>query len=297
MEKEQWCEIRNKTIGGSDASAIVGYNPFQSAYGLWLEKTGKRPGFEGNLATKFGTYMEEFVAKLFTEETGKKVRRENAILYNDLYPWAHANVDRLVVGENAGLEIKTTSALSLKKFKNGEYPETYYCQCVHYLAVTGKDRWYLAVLIGNSDFKIFTIERDEAEIKALMDAEKEFYDCVTNGIEPAVTGHKKDTELLSEQYPTSNGQSVDLFGVDDSVEQFVTISKQIKELSEVQEMYKQKIMQAMGNNEKGSAAGYKISWKTQQRSSFNAKAYAADHPQLDLSKYYSNSSYRVFKIN
>ena len=34
--------------------------------------------------------------------------------------------------------------------KNGEYPGNYYCQCMHYLAVTGKQRWYLAVLIGNA---------------------------------------------------------------------------------------------------------------------------------------------------
>lgn len=297
MTHEEWCSIRNKSIGGSDSSAIVGLNPYQSSYGLWMEKTGRRAGFEGNIATKVGTYLEEFVAKLFQEETGKKVRRENAILYNDDYPFAHANVDRLIVGENAGLEIKTTSALNLKKFKNGEYPESYYCQCVHYLAVTGKDRWYLAVLIGNSDFRIFTIERDEEEIKALMDAEKEFWDCVKNDTQPSLNGHKKDTEILSEQYPTSNGMSVDLFGVDGAIEQYVQVGKQLKELSDLQEAYKQKIMQAMGDNEKGSANGYKVSWKSQTRNSFNAKAFASDHPQLDLSSYYTTSNYRVFKIN
>ena len=43
---------------------------------------------------------------------------------------------------------------------------------MHYMAVTGADRWYLAVLVLNKSFHVFTIERDEAEIQALIAAEK-----------------------------------------------------------------------------------------------------------------------------
>ena len=173
--REEWKALRKKYIGGSDAAAIVGMNSFSSPFSVWAEKTGQVPEFEGNLRTEVGTYLEEFVAQKFEDETGKSVRRCNLSLVNDTYPWAIANVDRMIVGEDAGLEIKTTSALNLKAFKGGEYPDNYYAQCVHYLAVTGKAKWYLAVLIGNADFKIFEIERDEAEIKALMDAEKDFW--------------------------------------------------------------------------------------------------------------------------
>lgn len=96
------------------------------------------------------------------------------MLRNPAYPFAHANIDRKVTGERAGLECKTTSIMNLKKFKNGEYPENYYAQCVHYLAVTGFDRWYLAVLILNQGFYTFTVERDEDEINTLMKVEKSF---------------------------------------------------------------------------------------------------------------------------
>ena len=141
---EEWKALRGKYIGGSDAAAVVGLNPWVSPYSLWCEKTGRTPGFAGNLATECGTYMEDFVAQKFAQETGKKVRRANYSFFNSDYPFAIANIDREIVGEDAGLECKTTSELNLKRFKGGEFPENYYCQCVHYLAITGKKRWYQA---------------------------------------------------------------------------------------------------------------------------------------------------------
>lgn len=141
---EEWKALRHKYIGGSDAAAVVGMNSYVSPYTLWAEKTGRLPGFDGNLATEVGTYLEEFVAQKFAQETGKKVRKSNLSWFNDQYPWAIANIDREIVGEDAGLEIKTTTELNLSKFKGGEYPANYYVQIVHYLAVTGKKRWYLA---------------------------------------------------------------------------------------------------------------------------------------------------------
>ena len=150
---EEWLKLRSQYLGGSDAAAVVGLNAYASPYSLWAEKTGKIPGFAGNLATEVGAFLEEFVAQKFAQETGKKVRKCNQSFLNSEYPFAIANIDREIIGEDAGLEIKTTDSLNLKKFKGGEYPANYYAQIVHYLAVTGKKRWYLAVLIGNKEFK------------------------------------------------------------------------------------------------------------------------------------------------
>ena len=165
MSKEEWTALRSTTIGGSDAAAILGLNPYKSPYALWAEKTGKviPEDISQKEAVRLGTDLEGYVAKRFTEATGKKVRRENYTVFRDDMPYAHANYDRLVIGERAGLEIKTTNALHLSKFKNGEFPATYYAQCCHYLLVSGLDRWYLAVLVLGIDFKVFVIERDEAE--------------------------------------------------------------------------------------------------------------------------------------
>lgn len=293
---EEWLALRSKYIGGSDAAAVVGLNPFSSPYALWAEKTGRMPGFEGNLATEVGTYLEEFVAQKFAQETGKKVRRVNQSFFNSDYPWAIANIDREIVGEDAGLEIKTTSELNLKKFKGGEFPENYYCQTIHYLAVTGKKRWYLAVLIGNKEFKWFTIERDEAEIEALMTAERDFWELVKTDKPPAVDGSQATTKAITTIYAESNENAVDLFGQMPDLVQYIAIQNQIKELEKQQEEHANRIKAFMGESGFGENDRFKVSWKTQSRNNFDRKRFAAEHPEIDLTGYFTTSNSRPFRV-
>ena len=204
---EEWLSIRSKYIGGSDAGAVVGLNPYKSAYALWAEKTGKVPGFEGNLTTKVGAYLEELVAKLFEEETGKKVQRMNTSIHNTDYPYAIANIDRKVIGEKALLEIKTTNSIPImKQLRGTEFPEAYYAQVVHYLAVTGLEKAYLAVLVNCRELKIYELERDQAEIDALMGAEDAFWKLVESDTPPAVDGSDSTGDTLLSMYPASTGE-------------------------------------------------------------------------------------------
>lgn len=292
---EEWLKLRHKYIGGSDAAAVVGMNAFVSPYALWAEKTNRLPGFEGNLATEVGTYLEEFVAQKFAEETGKKVRKCNLSWFNDQYPWAIANIDREIVGEDAGLEIKTTSELNLKKFKGGEYPGNYYCQCMHYMAVTGKQRWYLAVLIGNREFKWFTIERDEEEIKALMDAEEAFKKLVDSDTPPNADGASSTADTLCALYPNSIDDAIGIGSFETELENYFRLKAQVKDLTQTIDGIENRIKAHLGECERGEGEKYKVSWKTQSRSTFDSKLFAKEHPDVDLSAYYKTSSYRTFK--
>lgn len=294
---DEWVVLRNKTIGGSDAGAIAGLSPWQSAYSLWAEKTGKVPAFEGNLKTEVGTYLEEFVAKLFERETGKKVRRRNATVYNDDYPWAHANVDRTIVGENAVLEIKTTSSLTYKKLlEAGEVPDAWYCQMTHYMAVCGYRKAYLAVLIDNSQFKWFDVLYDETEAKALMQLEKTFYKHMQDDTPPPVSGMDCDTEAINTIYAESTEGTVDLWGRDNLMEEYLALGDKIDALKSQRELIQQQICADMGEYDTGSSDRFRVTWKTQQRSTFEHKRFAAEHPEIDLSGYYKISTSRPFKI-
>ena len=296
--KEEWLALRQNFIGGSDAGAVIGMNQYKSAYALWAEKTGKIPGFEGNLTTEVGAYLEDFVAGLFERETGKKVRRKNRMMVNEEYPFACADVDRVVVGENAIVEIKTTNSFpAMRKFKNGEYPESWYCQMTHYLAVGGYDKAYLAVLIECRDFQIFELNRDEAEIKALMAAEAEFWAHVGNNTPPPVDGSPATSEALSAVYPDSTGDSVSLMAYEAELQQYMALSKQIKELETLKDEVANRVKLFMGDSGKGESAGYKVSWTSSSRSSFDQKKFAADHKDMDLSAYQKTSSYRTFKVS
>lgn len=296
MSHDEWLQHRQNSIGGSDAASIIGLNPWSSPYTVWADKLGKIPPKEDNEAMRQGRDLEAYVAERFCEATGKKVRRENNILINPDYPFAHANVDRVVIGEDAGLECKTTSTLNLKKFKNGTFPDNYYVQCVHYMMVTGAKKWYLAVLVLNKEFMVFEIERDEDEINALAVSEAEFWKLVKNKTAPIADGSASTTDTISAIYPDSNGEAVSLFAYESELQQYMALSTQIKELEKLRDEMANKVKSFLGEASKGECNGYKVSWQSSSRDSFDSKRFAKEHPELDLSGYFKTSTYRTFKV-
>jgi len=296
-DHNEWLAIRRQYIGGSDAAAVVGMSPYKSAYTLWAEKTGRLPEFEGNLATEVGAYLEDFVAKKFSEETGKKVRRKNATYVNDKYPFACANVDREIVGEDALLEIKTTTSVPImRQLRGEEFPEAYYCQCVHYLAVTERKRIYLAVLIRNRELKIYTLERDEDEIAALMNAEREFWGFVERDEEIAVGGSVSSEETLTELYPTSADVTVDLTAFESEMREYFETKKLIDDLTERSHGIVNMIKAFMGDAGAGDAETFKVSYRSSERETFDSKGFRKANPTIDVSAYLKKTPTRTFKI-
>ena len=295
-DHDEWLALRKGYIGGSDAAAVMGLNPYASPYSLWAEKTGRTEGFAGNLTTEVGSYLEEFVARLFERETGKKVRRYNKMMVNDEYPWACADVDRVVVGEDAILEIKTTNSLGkIKKLKKGEIPEQFYCQMTHYLAVTGKKKCYLAVLIECREFRRFELERDEDEIRALMEEECSFWKLVESNTTPAAIGIKADNDTLESIYPEAMGGSVDLAGYQGMLDMYSHLSEQIDGLNREREAIAQQIKQFMGDAEQGRCTGYKVRWSNTTRRTLDTKALNAAMPGA-LDSFYRESYSRRFLV-
>ncbi|MEO1815308.1 MAG: lambda-exonuclease family protein [Acetobacterium sp.] len=294
---DQWLEARRKGIGGSDAAAIIGLNPWATPYTVWADKTGRLPPKEDSEIMRQGRDLEQYVADRWMEETGKKCRRRTKILGNPDYPFALANVDRKVNGENAGLECKTTSIMNLKKFKGGEFPETYYCQCVHYMAVTGADRWYLGVLVLSQGFHTFVIERDEDEIQALMDAERDFWKYVECDTPPPVDGLDPTTGAINTIYAgDAEDGIIEIYGKENTVNQYLTIKQRIKELDIEKERIEQQLKEELQLYEKGICGSYQINWKGQKRRTFQVKDFAKDHPEIDLDGYYKTSEFRKFEI-
>lgn len=297
MSHEEWLEHRRSSIGGSDASTIVGLNPYSSQYELWADKLGRIPPKEDNEAMRIGRDLEDYVARRFMEATGKRVRRENNIIRNSALPFAHANVDRLVIGEKAGLECKTTSVLNLKRFRDGEYPPNYYVQCQHYMMVTGYEKWYLAVLVLGKEFLHYEIKRNSEDIQALVEAEQAFWDYVKNEQAPPVDGSRSCTDTIGYIYSDSDSDSsVDLTPYYSELETRQRIQAQIKELEAERNRLDNELKDYLKEAESGACDGYKISWKEQSRSTFDVKAYMTDHPKQDLSAYFKTSTSRIFRI-
>lgn len=314
MSRTEWLQERKKAIGGSDAAAIVGLNSYASPYTVWADKTGRLPEKPDSEAMRQGRDLEQYVADRFAELTGKKTRRFNAIIKNRRYPWASANIDREVFGESAGLECKTTSVLNLGRFKDGEFPENYYVQCVHYLAVTEKTRWYLAVLVLNQGFLVYQITRVENdpmpewcsgsvfvsddEMMALMAAEKDFWELVKKDTPPETTGSKADTKAIGAVYRFSDPTAgpVNLVGREDMIRRIMALKAQEKGIEEEMERCIQTLKMDLGNCETGQTSGHIITWKTYAKTNFDRESFQQDNPDIDLRDYFYKTPYRKFEI-
>ena len=296
MSREEWLMRRRKTIGGSDAAGIVDLSRWASPFSVWADKTGRAAEKEDTEAMRQGRDLEDYVARRWMEETGKRVYRLPAMLYHPKYSFAHADVDRMVMGENAGLECKTTFSLDLKQFNGVEFPVQYYAQCVHYLAVTGADRWYLAVLAYGRGFFTFTLERDQAEIDALMAAEADFWKLVEQDTPPDADGSEATSAALREVYPISEQTTADLFGRDTVLREYMRLKEDKKVLDTRIGEIENTIKADMGEAESGLCGSFYISWKSQNRQTFQAKEFAKDHPSIDLAPYYKNTNLRSFKV-
>lgn len=298
ISHEEWLQARRKGIGGSDAAAIVGLDRYKSAFDVYADKLGLKPEEPDNEAMRQGRDLEAYVAERFIEATGKKVRRRNPMLQHPEYPWMIANIDRWVVGENAGLECKTTSVLNRAKFAQGEYPANYYVQCMHYMAVTGADRWYLAVLVLNRSFHVFTIERDEAEIEALINAEKDFWENhVLKGIPPAPDGKESTSGLIKQLFPEAKErEEMALFGYEDKIQRYLELNEQVKQLTEARDALKQELQLALGQAEIGRARGYVVEWKNQVRQTLDTARLKTEQAEIYKQYLKPAQTVRTFRI-
>ena len=109
MSREEWLRLRKSGIGGSDAGSVCGQNPYASPMSVFRDKVSEGVEAEDNESMRQGRDLESYVARRFMEATGLKVRRSNQMYRSQEHPFMIADVDRIVVGENAGLECKTPS--------------------------------------------------------------------------------------------------------------------------------------------------------------------------------------------
>lgn len=301
MEDEQkWLEARRAGIGGSDAAVIVGLNRWKSPFQLWLEKTGKAEpeDLSDNEYVYWGKVLEEAVANRFCELTGKKVQRRGLLQMDD-YPYIRASVDRMVVGENAGLECKTSNGFAAKEWEDDEVPAAYYVQCQHYMMVTGCERWYIAVLIGGNHFVWKEIPRNDKEIDLLFQAETEFWHKVQEGIMPEVDGSESCKDALVEEFQGGIAEPLTLPGMAVGViEQIRKIEDAKNDLENNSEFYKNQLRKMMGSYELGYAGDYKVSWKAQAgRTTIDSKALKEKEPEIYAKYAKQGKPTRVLRIS
>lgn len=267
LTKKKWSgdpsADRDKFIGGSDIGAILGLNPWKSAYTLWAEKSGRIEveDISDKEAVWWGTNMEELVAKRFCMKTGKKVKKTTYEFSCKEYPFLVAHVDRLGVGEKFVLECKTTSARNRMNYNAGEVPPMHYAQVQFYLMLTGYTEGYLATK-RDSDFYITKIDRNDEFIEEMLESAIAFWQMVQDGTEPDIDDSESTERTINQMYPESIQAVMDLSDYRQTVESRVQIAYQIRSLESIKRQCDSVIKSAMEDCESAVCDEYKISWKT-----------------------------------
>ncbi|WP_165720799.1 YqaJ viral recombinase family protein [Bordetella trematum] len=307
LSRDEWLEVRKHGIGSSDAAAAVGLNPYKSQLELWMEKTGRdadlpKPDPTDTTAPVYwGTLLEPIVAASYTQQTGRKVRKVNAVLQHPDRPWMLANIDREVVGVSDVqiLECKTAGEFGARHWRDG-VPEYVQLQVQHQLAVTGKQAVDVAVLLCGQQLKVHRIERDEELIAKLMLLQERFWHYVTTDTQPPVDGSDSAATALQYLYPRDSGQELD-FSQDSQMSALFTNLEdarfQADKYKQVEEQYKQQIQQAMGDASKATFETGSISWKRSKDSMvLDTKRLLSDHPELLAQYSMTRSGSRRFLV-
>lgn len=299
MPYADWLEYRKRGIGGSDASVVCGISRYKSPVELWMEKTDQIPCQEAGEAAYWGTQLEAMVRTEFSKRTGVEVRRVLQLLQSAEYPFMLANLDGVCEHPDLGtcvFEAKTASA-----YKAGEWddaiPDEYMLQIQHYMAVTGYQGAYIAVLIGGNTFRWRFVARDESLIASLIELEADFWNHVKDGTPPPLDGSNAAVRFLSEQFPNSTPQS-QIILPDTAAEllrQYEDACEQLEDIAQQKQQAENLLKQMMGENEIGKLENHIVTWKSIAQERLDSKTLKAEHPAL-YRKYINRTSYRRFSV-
>jgi putative phage-type endonuclease len=204
---------RSKYIGGSDIGAILGLSRFRSPLEVWMEKTGKETKKLDSLPPRFGSFAEEFVASEYARATGFELIHDESIHIHPEHAFMSAHMDRFVLEGGSSSPTRILECKTANPFSSGDWgeigsdevPMSYLCQCIWYMAITNINKVDLAVLFGNSDFRIYEIARDmELESAVLQKASIFWIDHVLKDLPPPVQSEADCQTFFCKGDPTKS---------------------------------------------------------------------------------------------
>lgn len=186
----QWHAQRDKGVGGSDVGVIMGVNRWKTVEQLWAEKTGrtKPEDISHKPCVILGNAVEPALrAEYAYRHLDVLVEEPQYMLQDSEHPWRQASLDGIITcpdGMREVLEIKTVGGFNVAPWNLGGVPESYACQVLHYMGVTGFRRAQIIAMIGNSDIIERTVERDEYLLDLIESEVDEFWESVKQDKQP-----------------------------------------------------------------------------------------------------------------
>ena len=309
-DEKEWLTNRIKGIGGSDVGAICGVNKYSSARLVYLKKTGQYQDGEDEFSDAalermhFGRMLEPVVANEYVRRTGNKVVVSPATLTHKDYPWAIANVDRLIVNDEGIpygiLECKTAGEYMNDAWSEGDVPVSYLYQLNWYLWVTGLKYGVIACLVGGNKFYFYEIYRNDDllrdEIFPKVDRFWNYH--VKELVEPDLTSTDADTEYVAnENSEVIKGSEIVL--EDETMNELAATVKEcktkIKELEATEKEAANRLKDVLKNNEIGYTQDHIIKWSPRSQSRVDTTKLKEKYPEV-YADCIKQINFRVFTV-
>jgi putative phage-type endonuclease len=308
MKRKEWLAERATGLGGSDAAAVCGCSPWATPLDVYWDKVGYLDGLAGRkdeetADMRRGTLLEPAVLQLYTDETGIIVRKPEAAMVSEQYPFMRANLDGLAVDQPLVIEAKTA------RFKvppgggdvakrwgdpwTAEIPLVYLFQVQHNMVVSKLDVCHVPVLFGDFDFAVYEVPADR-EFQELMIAEEErFWRMVEARTPPDPINDADVSKRWPISRPTQRKATQDALEIGGHL---LAVREYFKKLEAFKESLEAELKRLMEEDEELVAGNEVIcSWKTAKgRSMFDAKKFQAEHPDLYAQYAYQGAPSRRF---
>lgn len=285
---------RNNFIGGSDIAAIMGESRWKTPYKLWAEKTGQitPPDLSNVESVEMGTRLEQFVADLFADKTGRQVRKAPKTYQHKDYPYLVAHIDRLITNSDELLECKTCSAYKLEEWEN-KIPKEYILQVMWYLGITGRKRGWIACLIGGQKFEYKALDFDQELFDLMVEKAVKFWQMVQNNQPPLIVA--EDGEVLQEIYPKSNEEMIEMQEINDRVAYMQELKMHRDDMNNEIKEIETELKSIIKENAGIKTPQYKITWRTQTANRLDTDRLREEQPDI-VNKYTLVKNYRVLRV-
>ncbi len=284
-------------IGGSDSPVILGVSPFASPRDLWLRKKGLIEPQPQTNAMKRGTYLEPVAAELYSEITGRKVRRVRAQVEDRQRPWMTGHIDRLVNAEDDRgpgiLEVKCPGLTVFSKCKREGLPLHYSVQLQHYLGITRK-KWGAFVVFSSELWEMlhFDVKSDEELFQKIVDYDFDFLLSLDGDTPP-----DEEQPIIDLPFTSSNIVKIETPEWAEAVRALRTAGEIADEAEALELEAKERILRLSGAAEVAEGAGVRIYYKWQEgRRTLDRAKFRWEHPEIHLENYEKQGSpFRAFR--
>jgi putative phage-type endonuclease len=300
------------TISGTEIGAILGLSPYMTPMDLWMRKLGLIDPPVENEAMKWGIAAEHVVARRYAKETDCALWPAVDTGYDYKLPLTHPDYewwtgtpDRAIshTKDSPGLlEIKIVGERMAPHWGDppgGDVPEQYLTQVAWYMPLLGVEWADLAVQIGNRDYRVYRINRDQELENQLRDAALAFInEHLIPEIPPAIDGSESSRRYLNYKYPQDQGPILEPTDEDIliEIENFMEGKKELKEMELFLSKCENRLKSIIGDCAGMKGEWGKILWqKNKDGQSLDYKAMAAAHPEIAAQFMKFKPGARVFR--